>query len=46
MKYIFMMYASDIARINIFVLTHDKTIQCLTLTKNYMQTIFGQREYR
>jgi hypothetical protein len=34
----------DIAGIGIFVFIHDQTLQSLTLTKNYMQHILGQRE--
>jgi hypothetical protein len=45
MKYIFMIYAIDIARINMFVLIHGQTLQNLTLTKKYMQHILGLRKY-
>jgi hypothetical protein len=39
MKYIFMMYALDIARMSMFTFIHDQTLQSLTWAKNYMQLI-------
>jgi hypothetical protein len=41
MKYIFMIYTLDISSADMFHFIHDQNLQSLTLTKNYMQHIFG-----